>query len=151
VGYGVSVDATGNIVATGTINGNPGDLAVWRWTASGAPDTSFGAGTGVAIVNVSGTDFGQRVSFDASGRIIVVGGSGGPNTGYDMTVWRLNPDSSLNTTFGNGGYVTHDNAAGGNAQDLGYGIALDPDGKIVVSGISWNGAWYEPVLWRINP
>ena len=76
---------------------------------------------------------------------------GSPN--YDMVIRRYNSDGNIDTTFAGVGYVTHNNAAGGNANDIGWSVALDAAGRILVCGISKSGAgnWYDNVIWRYNP
>ena len=56
----------------------------------------------------------------------------------------------LDTTFGTGGIAVHDNAAGGNGHDIGYAIAPDASGKILVAGYSGNGVDKDMVIWRYN-
>ena len=53
-----------------------------------------------------------------------------------MTVTRLKPDGSLDTTFGSGGTTTV--AFGSLANPLG-GAARQPDGKIVIAGYTQDG------------
>jgi len=53
----------------------------------------------------------NEIIIDSSGRYVITGYiSNGPN--WDMAVWRMKTDGSLDTTFGTGGYVILDNLAG---------------------------------------
>ena len=65
--------------------------------------------------------------------IVVAGNASGSAT---MTVTRLKPDGSLDTTFGSGGTATV--AFGSLANPLG-GAARQPDGKIVIAGYTQDG------------
>jgi uncharacterized delta-60 repeat protein len=56
----------------------------------------------------------------------------------------------LDTTFDGDGIVVHNNAAGGNSYDGGDSIYVDSNGKIYVTGRSWNGSNYYMVIWRYN-
>lgn len=175
-GNAVALTPDGKIVVVGhsetsTINGvSTGyDLAVWRINVDGSLDTSFGFGpsanpsatavgymTHNTATGGNGNDAGTAVVLAPGGKILVVGRSEasalqGVTINYDMAVWRLNVNGTLDTSFGYGpsanpsitpvGYMTHHNAAGGNGSDAGYAVALAPEGKIVVVGDS-----YGPII-----
>ena len=103
--------------------------------SAGSLDPSFGNG-GELAVSFPG---GQTITVvrdslvQPDGKIVVVGQAIDP-TGPNMTDFalaRLNPDGTPDTAFNNGAgiYVFH---SAGNADD-GTGVALQSDGKIVVS------------------
>src|SRR5262249_58259628 len=76
-------------------------------------------------------------AFDAAlqpdGKIVAVGGvnpAGRFPPVYNCALARYNPDGSLDSSFGGGGFVTTE--MGGN--DQAEGVALSPDGRIVVVG-----------------
>src|SRR5262249_43412721 len=76
-------------------------------------------------------------AFDAAlqpdGKIVAVGGvnpAGRFPPVYNCALARYNPDGSLDSSFGGGGFVTTE--MGGN--DQAEGVALTPDGRIVVVG-----------------
>jgi uncharacterized delta-60 repeat protein len=56
----------------------------------------------------------------------------------------------LDTTFDGDGIVVHNNAAGGNGNDVGNSMYVDSNGKIYVTGWSWNGRDQDMVIWRYN-
>ncbi|MBU6240057.1 MAG: tandem-95 repeat protein, partial [Planctomycetes bacterium] len=66
----------------------------------------------------------------------------------DFGIVRYNANGTLDTTFGVGGKVTTNV---GGSWDQGYGISVQPDGKIVVGGHSHNGLNYDFSLVRYNP
>ena len=86
------------------------------------------------MVGAADTAYGIAVD-RASGQIVVVGNGRGISHN-DATVWQLNPDGSSDPSFGAGGVVQHDNAAGGNASDQARAVSFDLTGKIVVAGSS---------------
>lgn len=97
-------------------------------------DPTFG-GTGVVRQRFAPGDWGSatRVAVRADGKIVVAGVAYGPTGGdQDQMVSRFNPDGTLDTSFGNGGFVTTDYSAFGD--DIVRDLALLPDGGIVTVG-----------------
>lgn len=75
---GLAIDGNGNILVAATTPATtpptPGDFAVERLTASGAPDTSFGpAHTGLVTTVLGGSADAQQVTFSTGGLIVVTG------------------------------------------------------------------------------
>jgi len=123
---------------------------------SGILDSSFGTGGIARHHNAAGGatgDGGQAIAVDAQGRILVAGSSDNAQGDEDMAVWRFDSTGALDTTFGGGkGFFTHHNAGGGNGIDRAYAIALDSQGRILVTGSSQSGFKADPlVVWRLTP
>jgi len=127
-GRAVIVLDDGKILAAGSsFQGGSDDFAVWRYNTDGTPDVSFGGGAGVVFTDFSaGSDSGKAMAIQSDGKIVVAG-----QTNNDCAVARYESDGSLDTGFGTGGRVTTD-LFGGN--DVCQGVAVQSDGKIVVSG-----------------
>ena len=79
-------------------------------------------------MTLAGGASASAVLIQADGRIVVAGNAAGHAT---MTVTRLNPNGSLDTTFDADVTATIDF---GSLADLAVGALLQPDGKIVVAG-----------------
>ena len=108
-----------------------------RWTpASGDLDPSFGTGGTVVTAFGVGHDAGGGVAVDPAGRVVVAG-SAHNGTNLDFALARYNLDGTPDLSFGTGGRVT---TAFGAGDDVGYGVAIDPVGRIVVAGGTHNGA-----------
>ncbi len=91
------------------------------------------------IAGGNGSDSGISLYVDSSGKVYVTGYSwNGSND--DMYVIRLNSDGSMDNTFGTNGMVVVNNIAGGNGGDSGYSIYVDSNGKVYVTGASYNGS-----------
>src|SRR5581483_4258477 len=103
------------------------DFIVARYNHDGSLDTSFD-GDGIAITDVgAGTsNEANALAIQPDGKIVVAGNS----STDDITVVRYNPDGSLDTSFGSGGFATDPSAGGAT------GIALEPSGEILVSSSS---------------
>ena len=109
---------------------------------------SFSAGTGKVTTSIApSTDSGQGIQVQADGKIVVAGYShNGSN--FDFALVRYNADGSLDTTFGTAGKVV---TPIGSSLDQAYSVQLQPDGKIVVSGLSSDGSDdYDFALVRYN-
>ena len=120
-------------------------LALFVQPVAAAPgdlDTTFGTGGKVItpIGGVSASAGGVLVQQD--GKIVVTGSSRNSNNN-DITLVRYNANGSLDTSFGNAGKVTTDVSGD---DDGGISIALQSNGKIVVTGYSFNNC----VLLRYN-
>jgi uncharacterized delta-60 repeat protein len=96
--------------------------------AAGDLDISFGTG-GSVTTSISGIwDVPSDVAVQSDGKIVV---GGTANVVGDFALSRYNNDGSLDATFGTGGKVTTDFGLGSSA---GFGLAIQPDGKIVMVG-----------------
>jgi uncharacterized delta-60 repeat protein len=121
-------------------SGGGEQIAVARYNPDGSLDTSFGT-NGTVVVPLAANDDAQAVAIQpADGKIVVVGnayvaGKKGLATG-DWAVVRLNPNGSLDTTFGGAGYVLTQFTAPSNPAHDSYGttVVLQGDGKIVAAG-----------------
>lgn len=111
-------------------------IVLYLYTAAGAQpelDISFN-GSGKVV-----TDFGhgQDVIFDvmaqADGRIIAVGTKSRGFPGSCFALTRYNPNSSIDTTFGDNGLVFTDFDANAPTEGA-LAAAIQPDGKVVAAG-----------------
>ena len=118
--------------------------------AAGAPgdlDATFGVG-GILTTNFGGTyDWAYAVAVQPDGRIVAAGVSNAGET-YDFALARYTADRSLDPTFGDGGIVTTDF---GGSYDWAYALALQPDGKLVVAGVSDRSGSRDFALARYLP
>ncbi len=151
----ITTDADGKILVSGQSYNSSGntDMVIWRYNANGTPDTTFGI-DGIVVSNGAaggnGNDLGQEITIDANGKILVTGQSWNSSGNYDMVIWQYNANGTPDTTFGTNGIVVSNNAAGGNGNDWGFSITTDANGKILVSGSSYNGSNKDMVIWRYN-
>jgi uncharacterized delta-60 repeat protein len=124
----IALQMDGKIVVTGTAGGN--GFSVIRYNSNGTLDSTFGQG-GLAFAKALGVQGKfNDVSIADDGKIVLVGEQNLQATHHDFVVTRLNPNGSLDLTFGNGGSVTTDFGLDEGA----YAVTLQDNGKIVVSG-----------------
>lgn len=155
-GSAVMLDSQGKIVVAGysVDASNNWYVAVWRFTNTGSPDTSFN-GTGYVLkTGTSGAndDTGSAVALDSHGNIVVAGASADASSNSYVAVWRYTSAGILDISFNGTGYVTQASAASGTSA-WGAGMALDSLGRIVVAGITDydNNASGSLGVWRFNP
>jgi uncharacterized delta-60 repeat protein len=94
-------------------------------------DTSFGTGglVSTAVGGYGSYDYGNDIALQADGKIVVLAQTQFGNNA-DITLARYNNDGSLDTTFGTNGTAANDLGA----NEIGYAMRIQPDGKIVVAG-----------------
>lgn len=135
---------------------------IFSITAQGAPgalDTTFGnGGKVVSPIGKNSGDHSNASALQPDGKIVVAGDSlsddvNNSNEGQSIAISRINPDGSLDDSFGSGGKVIKRFPALSRA----YAVIIQPDGKIVVGGIvlaetnTEAGYRYYFLLIRLNP
>ncbi len=129
----VALQPDGKIVVAGVaeVTDGNGDFALARLNANGTLDTSFGDGRSTFGF---GTDDGATgVAVQPDGKIVVTGYTNVLGS-YDFVVARIKYNGFFDGAFGTGGYHIIPFDLGGNKFDMAAGVALQPDGKIVVGG-----------------
>ncbi len=134
----VLIQPDGKIVAAGyRFGGNLPDFAVARYNSNGSLDTSF-SGDGLASKAFGGDDYAYAAARQSDGKIVLAGctnASGNDN----VALTRFNSDGTLDTTFGTSGEVI--TAVHASNYDCAYGVAIQSDGKIVVTGYYGTGGF----------
>jgi uncharacterized delta-60 repeat protein len=122
-------------------SGTQTDSEALTVTVGGAPgvvDTSFNGGKQIVSV-AEGEDYARAIAVQADGKIVTVGMTTTTAGGADIAVMRQLRDGTLDTTFGNGGFVVTAIGAA-RASDEATAVAIQADGKIVVAGHTVTGA-----------
>jgi uncharacterized delta-60 repeat protein len=137
VGSGIAVQSDGKIGVVGTSD----DLSttwvvVAGFNIDGSPDNSFGTDGSVITKtsSLTGRDLGSGIALQSDDKIVVVGSADDLSGVLEFVVKRFNADGSFTTTFGIG------KATFSAGDDIGSGIALQSDDKIVVVGTSDDGS-----------
>ena len=134
--YAIALQPDGKIVVVGNALVDVGyrGLAAVRYNADGSLDNSFGtAGKVITSLAGLGMEGAEAVVVQPDGKIVVTGeyvSSQSPSD-LDLAVLRYNSNGGLDTSFGTNGIVTLDL---GSLSDFGNGLAVQPDGKILVAG-----------------
>jgi uncharacterized delta-60 repeat protein len=131
----IGLQPGGGIVAGLTVGG---DFAAIRVTPQGEIDPSFG-NNGLAQVNLGGTETGGLAAVDQGGSIYLAGTVNlSAPTRFRYGLARLTPGGQLDTSFagGTGSIVSRYEPLSASNADLGFGLGIAPDGKVLVSGDS---------------
>jgi uncharacterized delta-60 repeat protein len=114
--FGLASQPDGQLIAAGASNGH---VLVQRFSASGAPDGSYLGASGYA----------RAVAIEPGGEIVIAGSSAGAMFAERLTS-SLQPDGS----FGSGGVAS----AFAGQSGVANGVAVAPDGSVVVAGSTGN-------------
>lgn len=115
----------------------------YRYTPNGQIDTDFGINGFVdeaqitAIIPAFGNIFVRDMCIQTDDKILIMGLIQSSAFYNKHFVLRLMPNGNLDTTFNSTGFGVYDY---GFAADLGYAIALQPDGRIIIGGSAGNNA-----------
>src|SRR6266496_4699317 len=129
-GQGVALQSDGKIVVAGySFNaGGYCSFTVLRYGADGSLDTSF-ADSGKVTTNIGTKNASaESVTIQSDGKIVVAGSFNASNN--DFAVVRYSVNGTLDTSFNKTGKATADFGA----DDFGRSVAMQGDGRIVVTG-----------------
>ncbi|WP_319476473.1 hypothetical protein [Marispirochaeta aestuarii] len=146
------LDGTGNIILAGsTSDGSQIDLAIWRVSAGGAPDTAFNDPEGFVTDNSAAGGDAEDISFavstDSGGRIVAAGRSWN-GTDSDIAVWRYLPDGQPDSSFDGDGIAVND---AGNFDEC-FALTVDSNNRITAGGFGVPSSMgYDLYLLRYLP
>ncbi len=158
--FGLTIQADQKIVASGNVTGGvAGWIAVMRLNPDGSLDGTFGIG---GVSRFEGSDpaspgsMTRGAAMQPDGKILLGCDCKDASGNAVFGAVRLNPDGSLDTGFGTGGIVrtqASDPLSPNQFTRPFGGIALAPDGKIVVAGCARppNGLDCRVAVARYNP
>ncbi len=113
---------------------------------SGTLDPTFGTDGVVTTAIHPNYNMAETTVVQADGKILVAGSAGTPST-YQMAVVRYNQDGSLDTSFGNDGTLRF---LVGSLKSFVMDMAQQPDGKILLGGRTWDNVSGDFALVRLN-
>jgi len=135
--FDMALQSDGKIVTCGfQYNSNfYSGFAASRLNSNGTLDNSFG--TNGSVRHSFGTVIEQAntIAVQSDGKIVAAGRIETGNNNYDFAMLRMNPDGTLDPTFGDAGKVK---TAVGPGHDEIHDMLILPNGKILVCGSSWD-------------
>ncbi|MEO8086804.1 MAG: FlgD immunoglobulin-like domain containing protein [Bacteroidota bacterium] len=143
VGYGISTDTAGNVFVTGNFSSpsitfgsttltNAGSYKIFvaKYDASGNAVWATSAGG-------TGWDYGNGISTDADGNVLVTGSFKSPSITFGSTTLTNTGggyDDFFVVKYDTAGNVVWAESAGGTGIELGTGVSTDAGGNVVVTG-----------------
>lgn len=126
------------VVGTSQRTGGNADVVLTRYKGSGALDGAFGE-NGTKRIERSGTfnEYGNAIAVTSEGSIVLATSTN--NRFEDLVAIRLSPDGTPDPGFGSGGVASTDI---GPDVEIGEAssVLVQPDGKVVVSGLRTSGS-----------
>ncbi len=149
----VALQSNGRVVVVGYESGNSGSdrFVVARFRPGGDPDESF-SDDGVAFVTFSqGHAYGYGVTVQPSGAIAVVG-EVDPGKGVsNPAIARLDPDGSLDRSFGDHGRAVVRVPDGIRGFDSPWRVVSQPNGRLAMAGWADRGeSGYKTLAMRLR-
>lgn len=132
----MQIQSDGKIIVAGFSNPNGNnDFTMVRYTSAGVLDNFFGTNGKVTTdIGAGSSDFAQALQIQSDGKILL-GGYSNVNGENDFTLVRYNSNGKLDLSFGTNGKVITNVSA----NDFVYSMKVQPDGKIILAGASFNG------------
>ncbi len=141
----LTIQSDGKILVAG--NSGIGGFAIVRYNTDASLDTNFNGGIVITMTNTryDTADGAYAIATQSDGKIVVAGSVNG-----NFAVARYNTDGGFDNMFGTGGIVITDVDGRGYLQ-VAYALAIQADGKIVVSGINSGSSKDDFVTVRYFP
>lgn len=146
-GIKITLQPDNKIVLAGSAdNGKDSDFALARYNSDGSLDTSFD-GDGLQLTDISGSDdWGAAITLQPDNNIFMVGYFY-QDSRYYCALARYRSDGSLDSSFNSDGILVTDITG---VSDQCFALTLQPDGKVVVVGSTWE-KYHDIILARFNP
>ncbi len=147
--YDIEILPDGKFLAVGFTENISGqiDVAIVKYNNDGSIDTSFGINGLVITAIGTSSDYGYTLSLQSDGKFIVSGYYKVTSTNHNVFVARYNSDGSLDLSFGTTGIVTFEVSTLKNEI---YASEIQADGKIVLSGFTKVGNYFDVLVMRIG-
>jgi uncharacterized delta-60 repeat protein len=138
-GLCMALQPDGKILVAGyTDDAGTEDFAVVRYNSNGTIDNTFGGGDGIVITDIgtNTVDVAFAIRVQPDGKILVAGTSGNGTT-FDVALVRYNANGTLDTSFDfDGKQRTNIGAV-----DIATKVDLEGTGKVVVGGYTGTGSY----------
>jgi uncharacterized delta-60 repeat protein len=125
-GFGIALQSDGRIIACGSDEGENGTVV--RLKSDGTLDNTFGS-SGVKIIDFTRQVYLYSLKVQSDGRIVIAGDYDYSASTIKATVIRLLDNGNFDNAFSSVGFAYYGNSFG-----LGKDIAIQSDGKYLITG-----------------
>jgi uncharacterized delta-60 repeat protein len=134
--FAIAIQTDGKIVVAGsTNNGTNDDFCIARYTTNGSLDVTFNGNGKIIHALGNAHDIVNAIALQTDGKIVVCGqSSNGAN--IDFAIARYTTTGSADPSFNANGTLL---IPIGTSTDVATALAIQPDGKIVITGHSYTG------------
>lgn len=141
----LAMQPDGKIIAAGSVfdHGGYNQFGLARYNANGTLDNTFDI-DGIVISDFLENALLNCMILQADGKIILGGNVSGVYPDFQSILVRYNPNGTIDTTFGVMGKIIR------NSNNISC-MLLQPDGKILCTGIAFDGPNRDIQLIRYNP
>ena len=150
----IAIQPDGKIVLVGKSEdaSNHYAFALARYNTDGSFDNTFGTNGTVRTPFLEGgiDDEAICVVLQSDGKIVVAGFSEDGSSNYAFAIARYDTDGTLDNSFGSGGEVRTQIVGGNGKHDLSFDVVIQPNGKIIVAGLSTATTGVAIALVRYN-
>ncbi|MBK8449289.1 MAG: T9SS type A sorting domain-containing protein [Saprospiraceae bacterium] len=144
-GESMTIQVDGKIIVGGY--SYTGYLLLARYDIHGKLDNSFGNKGTVSTLFGCAYQNKYSIILQSDGKILIGGYSTLNSPASDFSIARYKSNGTLDNSFGSNGIVR---TPIGNGDDIATSIAIQPDGKIVLAGSSYNGSNFDFAAVRYN-
>ena len=147
--FAIAVQPDGRILVAGNSRAGSAnaDFALVRYNSDGTLDNSFDGDGKLTTGITTGNDEAYAMSLQPDGKIVLAGicTSGGNS---DVALVRYEPNGAYDTAFDFDGIARFPITA--NEDDAGVAMALQPDGKVIVTGCTSDSLGFVMATLRLN-
>lgn len=136
----IAIQSDGKLVVAGVTFGTTANFALARYNTDGSVDGTFGSAGRVTSDFAGSGDYANGVAIQADGKIVAAGIAFVAT--QDFGIARYNTNGALDTTFSSDGKVTTEFGQ----LEAATALAIQPDGKIVVTGYTQNNMGSDSVV-----
>lgn len=145
VGVSAKFHPNGKLYYGGVAGGPNNDFLLTRLNQNGTIDNAFGnQGAMTYDFSLGGDDYMYDMDIFPDGKILMAGMVAG--NGKDQVISVINPDGTYQTAFNQTGFLV----TGGSYKDRWQTCLAEPNGKVLVAGITSNAIQQDITLERYN-
>ena len=146
----VAFQPDGKVVVGGYYKKNdrtPHQFALARYNSDGTLDSAFGQAGKVMTGMGTGDALSFGIALQSNGRIVLAGYSYTAQ-GHDFSLIGYTANGAVDSTFGNGGFMTTDFSGG--TDDIAYAMTTQSDSKLIVAGRTGDYPQFNFAVARYN-